>query len=172
MKQKILICGAGRVGVSITEHLSNEGFDITVIDSNPDAIHRVTELYDVQGVLGLASYPNVLEDAGIKDADMIIAVTQSDEINIAACHVAKSIFGIPTMIIQIRSKSYLDPKFADYLLKDVGVNRIISPEDEVATAIVNQWRTPGAFDVAEFASSSVTMLGVSCKMTVQFLIHH
>ena len=60
MKQKIIICGAGRVGLSITEHLSNEGFDITVIDSNVEAIQKVTELYDVQGVLGLASYPNIL----------------------------------------------------------------------------------------------------------------
>ena len=163
MKQKIIICGAGRVGISITEHLSNEGFDITVIDSNVDAIQKATELYDVQGVLGLASHPNVLEDAGIKDADMIIAVTQSDEINIAACHIAKSIFSTPTMIIRIRSKAYLEPRYVEYLLNDVKVNRIISPEDEVASAIVNQWRTPGAFDVAEFARSSVTMLGVSCK---------
>ena len=88
MKQKVIICGAGRVGTSITEHLSNEGFDITVIDSNSEAIQRITELYDVQGVLGLASYPNVLEDAGIVDTDLIIAVTQSDEINIAACLVS------------------------------------------------------------------------------------
>ena len=163
MKQKIIICGVGRVGISITEHLSNEGFDITVVDSNIDAIQKATELYDVQGVLGLASHPNVLEDAGINDADMIIAVTQSDEINIAACHIAKSIFSTPTMIIRIRSKAYLEPRYVEYLLKDVKVNRIISPEDEVASAIVNQWRTPGAFDVAEFARSSVTMLGVSCK---------
>ena len=163
MKQKIIICGAGRVGISITEHLSNEGFDITVIDANIDAIQKATELYDVQGVLGLASHPNVLEDAGINDADMIIAVTQSDEINIAACHIAKSIFSTPTMIIRIRSKAYLEPRYVEYLLKDVKVNRIISPEDEVASAIVNQWRTPGAFDVAEFARSSITMLGVSCK---------
>ncbi|MDC0456689.1 Trk system potassium transporter TrkA [Alphaproteobacteria bacterium] len=163
MKQKIIICGAGRVGISITEHLSNEGFDITVIDSNAEAIQKATELYDVQGVLGLASHPNVLEDAGIKDSDMIIAVTQSDEINIAACHIAKSIFATPTMIIRIRSKAYLQPNYVEYLLKDVKVNRIICPEDEVATAIVNQWRTPGAFDVAEFARSSITMLGVSCK---------
>ena len=159
----IIICGAGRVGISITEHLSNEGFDITVIDSNVDAIQKATELYDVQGVHGLASHPNVLEDAGINDADMIIAVTQSDEINIAACHIAKSIFSTPTMIIRIRSKAYLEPRYVEYLLNDVKVNRIISPEDEVASAIVNQWRTPGAFDVAEFARSSVTMLGVSCK---------
>ena len=75
MKQKILICVAGRVGISITEHLSNEGFDITVVDSNQEAIQRVTELFDVQGVVGLASYPKVLEDAGIKDTDLIIAVT-------------------------------------------------------------------------------------------------
>ena len=68
MKQKIVICGAGRVGMSITEHLSNEGFDITVIDANAEALQKITELYDVQGVLGLASYPNVLDDAGIKDA--------------------------------------------------------------------------------------------------------
>ena len=163
MKQKIIICGAGRVGISITEHLSNEGFDITVVDSNVDAIQKATELYNVQGVLGLASHPNVLEDAGINDADMIIAVTQSDEINIAACHIAKSIFSTPTMIIRIRSKAYLEPRYVEYLLNDVKVNRIISPEDEVASAIVNQWRTPGAFDVAEFARSSVTMLGVSCK---------
>ena len=163
MKQKIIICGAGRVGISITEHLSNEGFDITVIDANIDAIQKATELYDVQGVLGLASHPKVLEDAGINDADMIIAVTQSDEINIAACHIAKSIFSTPTMIIRIRSKAYLEPRYVEYLLKDVKVNRIISPEDEVASAIVNQWRTPGAFDVAQFARSSVTMLGVSCK---------
>ena len=112
MKQKVIICGAGRGGTSITEHLSNEGFDITVIDSNSEAIQRITELYDVQGVLGLASYPNVLEDAGIVDTDLIIAVTQSDEINIAACHVAKSIFGTPTMIIRIRSKEYFDPKYS------------------------------------------------------------
>ena len=65
MKQKVIICGAGRVGTSITEHLSNEGFDITVIDSNTEAIQRITELYDVQGVLGLASYPNVLEDLSL-----------------------------------------------------------------------------------------------------------
>ena len=163
MKQKIIICGAGRVGISITEHLSSEGFDITVIDSNSDAIQKVTDLYDVQGVLGLASHPNILVNAGIKDADMLIAVTQSDEINIAVCHVAKSIFATPTMIIRIRSKAYLDPQYIEYLLKDINVDRIISPEDEVATAIVNQWKTPGAFDVAEFALSSVTMLGVSCK---------
>ena len=92
--KNIIICGAGRVGMSITDHLSNEGYDITVIDANLEAIQKITELYDVRGVQGLASYPNVLEDAGIKDAEIIIAVTQSDEINMIACHIAKSLYSL------------------------------------------------------------------------------
>jgi trk system potassium uptake protein TrkA len=163
MKQKIVICGAGRVGMSITEHLSNEGFDITVIDASSDAIQKITELYDVRGVQGLASYPNVLDDAGIKDADYFIAVTQSDEVNMLACHIAKSLYNIPVMISRIRSKEYLDPKYSDFLLKNIGIKRIISPEEEVAVAIVDQWVTPGAFDVAKFVRKSVTMLGISCE---------
>ena len=162
--KNIIICGAGRVGMSITDHLSNEGYDITVIDANLVAIQKITELYDVRGVQGLASYPNVLEDAGIKDAEIIIAVTQSDEINMIACHIAKSLYSTPTLIARIRSPAYLDPNFSQIFNKEnIGIDHIISPEEEVASAIVNQWRTPGAFDVAEFVKSSVTMLGVSCK---------
>ena len=162
--KNIIICGAGRVGMSITDHLSNEGYDITVIDANIEAIQKITELYDVRGVQGLASYPNVLEDAGIKDAEIIIAVTQSDEINMIACHIAKSLYSTPTLIARIRSPAYLDPNFSQIFNKEnIGIDHIISPEEEVASAIVNQWRTPGAFDVAEFVKSSVTMLGVSCK---------
>ena len=163
MKQKIVICGAGRVGMSITEHLSNEGFDITVIDASLDAIQKITELYDVRGVQGLASYPNVLDDAGIIDADYFIAVTQSDEVNMLACHIAKSLYNTPVMISRIRSKEYLDPKYSDFLLKNIGIKRIISPEEEVAFAIVDQWVTPGAFDVAKFVRKNVTMLGISCN---------
>ena len=162
--KNIIICGAGRVGMSITDHLSNEGYDITVIDANLEAIQKITELYDVRGVQGLASYPNVLEDAGIKDAEIIIAVTQSDEINMIACHIAKSLYSTPTLIARIRSPAYLDPNFSQIFNKEnIGIDHIISPEEEVASAIVSQWRTPGAFDVAEFVKSSVTMLGVSCK---------
>jgi trk system potassium uptake protein TrkA len=150
--------------MSITDHLSNEGYDITVIDANLEAIQKITELYDVRGVQGLASYPNVLEDAGIKDAEIIIAVTQSDEINMIACHIAKSLYSTPTLLARIRSPAYLDPNFSQIFNKEnIGIDHIISPEEEVASAIVNQWRTPGAFDVAEFVKSSVTMLGVSCK---------
>ena len=79
---KIVLCGAGRVGISIAEHLATEDNDITVIDSNNESIQKITELYDVRGVHGIASHPNVLSDAGISEAEMIIAVTESDEINI------------------------------------------------------------------------------------------
>ena len=78
---KIIICGAGRVGMSISEHLSNENNDITVIDSKPEALKKITDLYDVQGVLGLASHPSVLKDAGIEDSEMLIAVTESDDLS-------------------------------------------------------------------------------------------
>ena len=165
--KNIIICGAGRVGMTITDHLSNEGYDITVIDANLEAIQKITELYDVRGVQGLASYPNVLEDAGIKDAEIIIAVTQSDEINMIACHIAKSLYSTPTLIARIRSPAYLDPNFSQIFNKEnIGIDHIISPEEEVASAIVNQWRTPGAFDVAEFVKSSVTMLIRTNKLLV------
>ena len=116
--KNIIICGAGRVGMSITDHLSNEGYDITVIDANFEAIQNITELYDVRGVQGLASYPNILEDAGIKDAEIIIAVTQSDEINMIACHIAKSLYSTPTLIARIRSPAYLDPNFSQIFNKE------------------------------------------------------
>ena len=98
---KIVICGAGRVGMSIAEHLSTEDNDITVIDSKSEALQRITELYDVQGVLGLASHPSVLKDAGIVEAEMLIAVTESDEINIIACQLSTLLYNVPTKIARI-----------------------------------------------------------------------
>ncbi len=161
---KIIICGAGRVGMSIAEHLATEDNDITVIDSKAEALQKITELYDVQGVLGLASHPSVLNDAGVEDTEMIIAVTESDEINIMACHLSHLLFNIPTKIARIRSREYLNEKFLDLFQEGkIPIDHIISPEEEVASAIVKQWRTPGAFDVAEFCNSQVTMLGILCN---------
>ena len=161
---KIVICGAGRVGMSIAEHLSTEENDITVIDSSIDAIQKITELYDVQGVHGLASYPNILKDAGISEAEMIIAVTDSDEINIIACQIANLVYNTPTKIARIRAREYLTDDFVEIFQDEkIPIDHIISPEEEVASSIVKQWRTPGAFDVAEFCKSSVTMLGILCN---------
>ncbi|MAJ13694.1 MAG: Trk system potassium transporter TrkA [SAR116 cluster bacterium] len=167
---KIIICGAGRVGMSISEHLSNENNDITVIDSKSEALKKITDLYDVQGVLGLASHPSVLKDAGIEDSEMLIAVTESDEINIMACHLSSLIYNTPTKIARIKSRDYLNEEFLDLFQEGkIPIDHIISPEEEVASAIVKQWRTPGAFDVAEFCNSQVTMLGILCNSNCPIL---
>ncbi len=161
---KIVICGAGRVGISIAEHLSTEENDLTVIDSNNESIQKITELYDVRGVHGMASHPNVLKDAGIEDAEMIIAVTDSDEMNIIACQISNLIYNTPTKIARIRSREYLSEDFIEIFKNGkIPIDHIISPEEEVAATIVKQWRTPGAFDVAEFCQSTVTMLGILCN---------
>ena len=85
---KVIICGAGQVGWQIARHLSGENNDVTVVDSNPELVHRATETMQVQGVAGFASHPDVLEQAGARDADMIIAATYSDEVNMVICQVA------------------------------------------------------------------------------------
>ena len=124
---KIIVCGAGRVGMSISEHLSTENNDITVIDSNSEALKRITDLYDVQGVLGLASHPAVLKNAGIEDAEMLIAVTESDEINIMACHLSNLLFNIPTKIARIRSREYLNEELLDLFQEGkIPIDHIIS----------------------------------------------
>ena len=102
---KIIICGAGQVGWQIARHLSGERNDVTVVDSNPDLVRRAMDTLDVQGVSGFASYPDVLEKAGAKDAEMIIAATHSDEVNMVTCQVAHSVFDIPRKIARLRSKS-------------------------------------------------------------------
>ena len=103
---KIIICGAGQVGWQIARHLSGERNDVTVVDSNPDLVRRAMDTLDVQGVSGFASYPDVLEKACAKDAEMIIAATHSDEVNMVTCQVAHSVFDIPRKIARLRSKSY------------------------------------------------------------------
>src|SRR5215203_2921811 len=87
---KVIVCGAGQVGSTIARHLAGEGIDITVIDSSSEQARRVDESYDVRGMVGHASHPEVLERAGARDADMLIAVTQQDEVNMVACQVAYS----------------------------------------------------------------------------------
>ena len=164
---KIVICGAGRVGMSIAEHLSTEQNDITVIDSNIEAIQKITELYDVQGVHGIASYPNILKDAGISEAEMIIAVTDSDEINIIACQIANLVYNTPTKIARIRAREYLTDDFVEIFQDEkIPIDHIISPEEEVASSIVKQWRTPGAFDVAEGHKLHAILLPVLSKFRI------
>lgn len=158
---KIVICGAGQVGFSIARQLSMEGNDITVIDTSPDLIRRINDNLDAQGVIGHASRPDVLDRAGTADADMIIAVTLADEVNMVACQVAHSIFEVPVKIARVREQSYLDPAWSKLFSKDhLPIDVIISPEVEVARAIVRRLRVPGSFEMIPLANDKVRLLGV------------
>src|SRR4028118_727689 len=106
---RVIVCGAGQVGSTIARHLAKEGIDVTVIDSSPEQARRVDESYDVRGIVGHASHPEVLEQAGALDADMLIAVTRSDEVNMVACQVAYSLFNVRRRIARVRHNGYLEP---------------------------------------------------------------
>ena len=99
---KIIICGAGQVGYHIARQLSAERHDVAIVDQSPDLVRRVGDSLDVQAFVGFASQPDVLERAGAADVDMMIAVTQADEVNMVACQVAHSLFNVPTKIARIR----------------------------------------------------------------------
>ncbi|MFN6978869.1 MAG: NAD-binding protein, partial [Gemmobacter sp.] len=130
---KVIICGAGQVGWQIARHLAGERNDVTVVDSNPDLARRAAETLDVQGIAGHASWPDVLDRAGARDADMIIAATHSDEVNMVTCQVAHSIFSVPRKIARLRAQSYLDAIYSDLYRKDhLPIDVVISPEKEVA----------------------------------------
>lgn len=161
---KIVVCGAGQVGFNIARHLSMEGNDVIVIDTSPDLIRRINDNLDAQGVVGHASRPDVLERAGIGDADMIIAVTHSDEVNMVACQVAHSLFEVPVKIARVREQSYLDPAWSNLFSRDhLPIDVIISPEVEVARAIIRRLKVPGSFEMIPLADDKVRLIGARCN---------
>ena len=128
----IIICGAGRVGFSISKQLSAQGHSITVIDQSSEFIQKINETQDVKGVVGKATFPSVLEKAGAEDTDMIIAVTRNDEINMLICQIAFSLFQVPKKIARIRFQEYLDPKYSGLFNREnLPIDNIISPEIEI-----------------------------------------
>ncbi|MEM8824054.1 MAG: Trk system potassium transporter TrkA [Pseudomonadota bacterium] len=158
---KVIICGAGQVGWQIARHLAGERNDVTVVDNNPDLVARATDTLDVQGITGFASYPNVLERAGAEDADMLIAATYSDEVNMVTCQVAHSIFTVPRKIARLRAQSYLTAMRADLYRRDhLPIDVVISPEREVAEAALRRLRAPEAFDVEDFMNGGATLIGL------------
>lgn len=159
---KVIICGAGQVGWQIARHLSGELNDVTVVDKNPDLVRRATDTLDVQGIAGFASYPDVLERAGAADADMIIAATHSDEVNMVTCQVAHSVFSIQRKIARLRSQSYLDAIYADLYRRDhLPIDVVISPEREVAAAAMQRLSAPAAFDIETFMDGKAQLLGIT-----------
>ena len=167
---QVIICGAGQVGFNIARYLSSENADVTVIDQSEDLIGTIVESLDVKGLVGFASHPDVLERADAAGADMVIAVTYADEVNMVACQICHSIFDVPTKIARIRHHSYLDPLWADLFSRDhLPIDVIISPEIEVARAIERRLRIPGAFDVHPLADGKVSVIGVHCTADTPIL---
>ncbi|MAU41993.1 MAG: Trk system potassium transporter TrkA [Kordiimonas sp.] len=158
---KVIVCGAGQVGFNIAKQLAAEQNDVTVIDRSPKLIRKIGNVLDVQALVGYASHPDVLEQAGARDADMIIAVTLFDEVNMMACQVAHSLFSVPTKVARVRSQSYLKPIWQDLFSREnMPIDVIISPEVEVARAIMRRLEVPGAFDMIPFADDAVRLLGI------------
>jgi len=156
---KIIILGAGQVGSSLAENLTTEANDITLVDHNPDLLRALQDHLDIRTVQGEASYPEVLSSAGADDADMIIAVTDSDETNMIACQVAYTIFHTPTKIARVRAVEYLSHTqlFAPEALP---VDVLISPEQLITDNIRRLIETPGALQVLDFADGQVQLVGV------------
>ena len=157
----IIICGAGRVGYSISKQLSAQGHSITVIDQSSEFIQKINETQDVKGIVGRATYPSVLEKAGAEDADMIIAVTQNDETNMVICQVAYSIFKINKKIARLRGQEFLGGKWGKlYGESNLPIDVIISPELEVAKSLQRKLEAPGALDSVPFVGGKIKVLEI------------
>lgn len=158
---KIIICGAGRVGQGIAARLASENNAVTVVDLSADLIRQITTDLDVRGIVGHGAYPDIMRQAGIESADMIICVTYSDEVNMIACQIAHSLFEVPTKVARVRAQAYLDNEWSDlYSRSNMPIDIIISPEVEIGKAILRRLNTPGAFDVVPFAEGLVKLIGV------------
>lgn len=156
---KIIILGAGQVGTSVAANLVSEANDITVVDHNADLLRELQDRFDLRTVHGHGAHPDVLMRAGAEDADMLIAVTNSDETNMVACQVAYTLFHIPTKIARVRAQSFLDqPRLfsSDALPIDVA----ISPEALVTDYIIRLIENPGTLQVLDFAGGRIRLVAV------------
>ena len=157
----IIICGAGRVGFTIAKLLSEQNHSITVIDQSSEDIQKINETLDVKAIVGKATSPAVLEKANISEANMIIAVTRNDEINMLICQIAYSLFKIPKKIARIRSQEYLDPKFSQLFNKEnLPIDFVISPEIEIAKSIHRKLESHGSSDNVPFAKNNIRLLEI------------
>ncbi len=161
---KVIILGGGQVGYSIARYLAFEENDITIVDQSSDLLRRISDKIDIQPVVGFASHPDVLKQAGAENADLLIAVTASDEVNMVACEVAQSIFQVQTKIARVRHQSYLKPAWSDMFHPSrLAIDVIISPEIEVAKSLSRSAQVVGAFEVIPLVSNHVKVVGVRCR---------
>ncbi len=161
---KIIICGAGQVGRGIAERLAIENHDVTVIDISAQLVEAISGSTDVRGIVGHGAHPDVLNEAGADEADMIIAVTFVDEVNMMACEVAKALFNIPTRVARVRDQSYLLPQYSSLFTRDnTAIDVVISPEVAVGEMVLRRLALPGAFEAIYFADEKVLTLGIKLE---------
>jgi len=159
---KIIIIGAGQVGSTLAENLAREYHDITLIDLDETRLQFIQDHHDIQTVTGTGCHPDILLAAGIEDADMLVSVTNSDEINIVACQVAHSIFDTPKKIARIRARNYFNKDYKDLLFSDsnMPVDVLIAPEQAVTDYVRKLVEQPGALQVLDFADGVIRMIGM------------
>ncbi len=160
---KIIVCGAGEVGANIAKQLVYEDNDVTIVDDSEKLLRSLNKTLDLKSVCGKTILPEVLEKAGANEADMIIAVSEKDESNILCCQLANFIFNIPTKVARIRESGFLNPTYYNNLFEKnkIDLDAIISPELEVAKAIIRQLNTPGAFDSFYLGEKVARIIGMS-----------
>ena len=155
----ILILGAGQVGGTLAENLAKEAFDITLVDSDGDRLRELSDRLDIQTIEGWASHPDILRQAGADDADILVAVTSSDEVNMIACQICYSLFRTPTKIARIRSSSYLTRESL-FTREHIPVDVLIHPEQVVTNHIGELLKHPGALQVLDFADGRVQLVAM------------
>lgn len=152
------------MGYGIAERLAAEGNDVSVIDNSPTLVQAIRDQLDVRGFVGHGAQPDILGAAGAEDADMIIAVTLYDEVNMVACQVAHSLFNVPTKVARIRAQSYLQSHWSDLFSREhMPIDVIISPEIEVGEMVLRRIALPGATDAVDFADGQISMIAIECR---------
>ena len=160
---KIIVCGAGEIGSNIAKQLVYEDNDVTIIDESESLLRLLNKSVDLKSICGKTSHPDVLEKAGADEADMLIAVSDSDELNIISCEMANHLFKIPLKVARIKESEYLNPSFVKKLFSSgkIDVDAIISPELEVAKDVIRKLNTPGAFDSFYLGDKMARIIGIS-----------
>ncbi|MCO4759726.1 MAG: Trk system potassium transporter TrkA [Oceanospirillaceae bacterium] len=157
---KIIILGAGQVGGTLAENLASEANDITIVDTDTARLRELQDRLDIRTVEGKASYPTVLDQSGAQDADMLIAVTNSDEVNMVACQLSQTLFNTPTKIARVREHDYLKKNHSIFGPKGIPVDVLISPEQLVTRHIKRLIQHPGALQVLDFADGKAQLVAV------------
>ena len=159
---KIIVCGAGEVGLNIAKQLVEEDNDVTIIDESEDLLRLINQSLDVKTVCGKTSFPQILSKGGAEEADILISVLENDEMNMVTCQISKHIFKIPSTISKIKESNYLEKKWSKLFSdKCLSVDHIISPEIEIANEIIRKLNTPGAFDSFLLGNDLINVIGIT-----------